>query len=340
MKSKDFSYFLKKFLSNYLPEERGLSINTIESYKYTFILLLRYLKEVENISANKISFKKIKRTEIIGFLNWLEEKRNCTIQTRNVRLAAIHSFYKYIQYESPKEILMCQEILSIPLKKSESRELNYMSIDAITELLKLPDIHKRNGRRDLALISLLYNTAARVQEIIDLTPDNVRFEKPYTIRLKGKGKKIRVVPIMVKQFNILLKYMQENDLDKPSNNRKPLFFNKSGSKLSRAGVSYILGKYVDQLREKKPQIVPDKFSCHCLRHSKSMHMLEAGVNLIYIRDILGHQSVITTEIYARTDSKKKREAIEENYINLVPEIENPKWETNTNLLNWLNNFSK
>ncbi len=340
MKITDFSYFLTSFLNKYLPGECGYSNNTISSYKYAFILLLKYFKNIEKISVEKLSLKKITKTNITAYLKWLETERNCSVQTRNVRLAAIHSFFKYIQYESPENLFKCQEILSIPMKRYESRSLSYMSLKGIKKLLELPNIKTRSGRRDLALLSLLYDTAARVQELIDLTPISVGLEKPYTIQLKGKGNNVRIVPLMEPEIMILKNYMNEWNLNKIEYNNNPLFFNTRRKKLTRSGVSYILNKYITKLREQSPIIVPEKFSCHCLRHSKSMHMLQAGVNLIYIRDILGHKSVKTTEIYARADSKQKREAIEKAYTNLIPKIEKSKWDENNDLLEWLNNFDK
>ena len=169
MKKTDFSYFLTSFLNKYLPGECGYSDNTISSYKYAFILLLRYFKNIEKISVEKLSLENITKTNITAYLKWLETERNCSIQTRNVRLAAIHSFFRYIQYESPENLLKCQEILSIPVKRYESKSLSYMSLEGIKKMLDLPNTKTRAGRRDLALISLLYDTAARVQELIDLT---------------------------------------------------------------------------------------------------------------------------------------------------------------------------
>jgi integrase/recombinase XerD len=212
-------------------------------------------------------------------------------------LTAIHSFFRYIQYEYPDFLLEWQKILAIPVKKGERGTLNYMSLEGIQLLLKMPDQSTKSGRRDLALMSLMYDTAARVQEIADLTPAMVHLSKPSTIRLIGKGKKARIVPLMDKQVDILKRYMTENNLNEPYANQYPLFFNSRKEKLTRAGIGYILDKYVKMARNKNASLIPPKFSCHCLRHSKSMHMLQSGVNLVYIRDMLGHVSVQATEIY-------------------------------------------
>ncbi|MHB1420964.1 MAG: tyrosine-type recombinase/integrase [Bacillota bacterium] len=159
-----------------------------------------------------------------------------------------------------------------------------MSLDGIKLLLEMPDQNTATGRRDLALLSLMYDTAARVQEVIDLTPSMVRLEQPYIIKLIGKGQKARIVPLMESQLKILHQYMEERNLLKPHANQYPLFSNKRHEKLTRAGVGYILDKYIQMARERNPSLIPEKFSCHCLRHSKSMHMLQAGVKFgIYTR---------------------------------------------------------
>ncbi|MFT8710424.1 MAG: tyrosine-type recombinase/integrase, partial [Sporolactobacillus sp.] len=194
-------------------------------------------------------------------------------------------------------------------------------------------------RRNLALLTLLYDTGARVQEIIDLTPSSVRLDEPATVKLIGKGNKARIVPLMNPTVKILRRYMEEQDLLKNFSNVYPLFFNKRKEKLTRAGVHYILTKYKNMAREKDQAIIPEVLSCHCLRHSKAMHLLQAGVNLIYIRDILGHSSIQITEVYAKVDSRQKREAIENAYTDVSPS-EKPEWQENQDLLTWLVHFNK
>lgn len=203
----------------------------------------------------------------------------------------------------------------------------------------MPDQNTKTGRRDLALLTLMYDTGARVQEMIDLTPSQVRFDKPYTVKLIGKGNKARVVPLMEPTVQILKRYMKEQGLLELFANVYPLFFNKRKEKLTRAGVNYILSKYKDKARKQNSVLIPEVLTCHCLRHSKAMHLLQAGVNLVYIRDILGHSSVQVTEIYAKVDSKQKREAIEKAYTDVTP-AEEPIWQKNDDLLEWLKSFNK
>lgn len=339
MKPNDFAYYLTGFLTKYLPNEVGASTNTISSYRDSFLLFLKYMRDEELIAVERLTLERIKKTTIEEYLKWLESTRGCRVSTRNVRLAAIHSFFRYLQYENPDNLLEWQRILSIPVKKGEKGTLNYTSLDGIRLLLEMPNQDTNTGRRDLALLSLMYDTGARVQEIIDLTPSNIRLDYPYTIKLIGKGNKARIIPLMEVQICILKLYMDKNKLLEPYANRYPLFHNKRDEKLTRAGVGYILNKYVCMARNQNNVLIPEKFSCHCLRHSKAMHMLQAGVNLVYIRDILGHSSVQTTEIYAKADSKQKREAIEKAYSDVTPK-NIPSWHTNDNLLEWLKNFNR
>ena len=183
----------------------------------------------------------------------------------------------------------------------------------------------------------MYDTGARVQEIIDLTPATIRLENPCIIRIKGKGKKTRIVPMLDKQVVLLKSYLNENSLMNPEANNHPLFFNNCKEKFTRAGITYILNKYVARANAKRPVHVPKKLSCHTLRHSKAMHLLQAGVNLVYIRDLLGHTSVQTTEVYARADSAHKRRVIEAAYQDVTPK-QHPVWAENVNMLEWLKSF--
>lgn len=339
MKPTDFAYYLTNFFTKYLPIECGVSPNTISSYRDTFLLLISFAKNEKGKAVERLQLKDINKEIITDFLNWIETGRNCSIPTRNVRLTAIHSFFQYLQYEFPDFLLEWQKILAIPVKRGERGTLNYTSLDGIKLLLEMPDQSTKSGRRDLALLSLLYDTGARVQEIADLTPSMVHLPKPSTIKLIGKGNKARIVPLMEKQVDILNSYMNENKLNTPYANQYPLFFNSRKEKLTRAGVGYILDKYVKMARTEDPSLIPQKFSCHCMRHSKAMHMLQSGVNLVYIRDMLGHVSVQTTEIYARADSRKKREAIELAYTDVTPDTK-PLWEGNQGLIEWLRSFTK
>ena len=273
MTEYNFSYYLSNFLGKYLPGVVGVSTNTVMSYRDTFVLYLRFMKTEKNIPAERMKLFSIDAKYFSEFLDWLEIQRHCSVTTRNVRLAAIHAFFRYLQYEAPECLNICHKVLAIPFKKTEQRSLNYFSLDGIKLLLDMPDTSTKSGRRDLALLSLMYDTGARVQEIADLTPQCIRFEKPATIRIHGKGNKTRIVPMMEAQVSLLKQYMLEQNLLKSEEQPHPLFRNRRGEKLTRAGISYILDKYVSMARDANPELVPDNISCHCLRHSKAMHLL-------------------------------------------------------------------
>jgi integrase/recombinase XerD len=337
MKPTNFSKCLTGFLTGYLAHERGASKNTISAYRDTFILFIGYM-ETQGISVSRLTLENINQTAVVGFLDWLQVERKNGNATRNARLAAIHAFFHYMQYQHPEHLYECQKILSIPMKRKAVLPMNYLTIEAIKMLLRQPDTRTVRGRRDLALLSLMYDTGARVQEIIDLTPSSLRLDKLSTIRINGKGNKTRIVPMLDEQVRLLEPYLKEHDLLAAYNDVHPLFCNSRNEKLTRAGVNHILLKYADMARKTTDQVhLPEKISCHTLRHSKAMHLLQAGVNLVYIRDILGHVSVQTTEVYARADSRAKREAIQRAYTSVVPEKQ-PVWLSNENLLDWLKRF--
>jgi site-specific recombinase XerD len=340
METTDFAKYLTRFFAEYLVGERGASTNTIRSYSNTFTHLIIFMDEKEHIKADALLLDHLDRNVILRFLDWLQTSKQNGNATRNQRLAALHSFFRYMQYEDVKRMARWQEILSIKVKRQERRSVNYLTVNAIKLLLAQIPTGNRTGRRNLALIALMYDCGARVQEIINLSPSSLRMDKPSCITLHGKGNKKRIVPLQDEQVALLLAYMEENALDKPANNQRPLFANNRGGRLSNAGITYILNMYADIARKLKPELIP-RISPHTLRHSKAMHLLQAGVNLVYIRDMLGHVSIQTTEIYARADSKLKREALEKAYINVIPNTGNEgSWEKDSRLKTWLKSLYK
>jgi integrase/recombinase XerD len=337
MKPTDFSKYLTDFLTKYLVHERGASPNTIKSYRDTFVQFINYMMHVKGATSQKLTLSIITKEVVVEFLDWLQQKKKCGSATRNNRLAALHSFFNYVQFHYPDHLFEYQRILSIKSKKHKKESISYMSVDGVRLLLKQPNTSTTTGRRDLALLSLIYDTGARVQEMVDLTVQDVHIEVPYTVRIMGKGQKVRIVPLLEEQMKIFLSYMKENNLMRNECRPYPLFFNSRKEKLTRGGITYIVLKYAQAARTEDTNLIPVKLSCHSLRHSKAMHLLQAGVNLVYIRDILGHVSIQTTEIYARANSKQKQEAIEKAYISVSPDI-NPLWVNNDKLLEWLKSF--
>ena len=198
--------------------------------------------------------------------------------------------------------------------------MNHLTVEQTRRLLAQPDRSTRRGRRDATLLATLYDTAARVQELADLTVRDIRVEPPALAVLTGKGRKIRHVPLGGNTAMLLDAYLVEHGLDKPGHDDHPLFVNQHGSKLSRGGIAWIIGKYQAQAGE--PALSSADISPHVLRHSRAMHLYEAGVPLPYIRDILGHVELATTDIYARASTEAKRKALEAAY-NIVTDCQLP-----------------
>ena len=340
-KTNDFAWYLSLFLSKYLPGQRNLSTNTIASYRDTFKLLLIFCDDTKGLKPEKVTLNSVTREIITEFLEWIEKKRKCSIATRNQRLSGIHAFYRYVQKESPDNLFEIHRILKIPLKKKPKPLVHYLSADELKILFKQPDMNSRQGRRDLVLLVLMYDSAARVSELIDLKVGDIRLSSPAVVTLHGKGDKTRQVPIIGKTKNHLAAYLEEHKRYHwgIATEDTPVFFNQQHKKLSRWGVSYILNKYVEMASKNTRFNIDFAVTPHVLRHSKSMGLLNAGINIVYIRDFLGHCSVVTTEIYARADSEMKRKAIESVYMDLSPG-EMPKWEENEDLMYWLQNLCK
>jgi integrase/recombinase XerD len=333
MKPTEFAKYLTDFLTTYLSGQKNVSKNTIFAYRDAFKLLLKYCKEIKNTPPERISMKTLTSELIIGFLDWVETERKCSVSTRNQRLAAIHSFFRYIQGEDPSGLFHFQKVISIPIKKAEKTVVEHLTPDAVKYLLDQPVKHTTKGRRDLTLMSVLYDTGARVQELIDIKVCDVILDSPSVIILTGKGNKIRRVPIMKNTVTLLQSYLSENNLKQQGKSQYPIFVNSQYNKLTKEGISYIIAKYVESAR-KLSTLLPTKVKPHMLRHSKAMHLLQAGVNLIYIRDFLGHVDLRTTEIYARIDTETKRKAIEHAYPDLV-NSNLPDWSKDQELLSWL-----
>ena len=227
-------------------------------------------------------------------------------------------------------------MLAIPKHRCARPEIGYLQVEDLAVILAQPNLTTTQGRRDAVLLSLLYDTGARVQELIDLSVRDVRIEIPAQVRLSGKGRKSRSVPLMARTVNLLTEYLKEHRLEPSQAETFPLFCNRAGGRLSRSGVRYILQKYVQKARTVRPAL-REGISPHTLRHTKAMHLLQAGNPLVVIRSILGHAEVQTTEMYARADMEMTRKALE-TIAGASPAPELPSWRKNTSLLEALRNL--
>jgi len=340
MKPTDFSYALSKYLSVYLPGQYNASPHTILAYRDTFKLLLRYAEDKRKTTPERLTLAMIDKTFVYDFLSWLESNGN-GISTRNQRLAAVRAFFRYLQWERPDMLACCQEILSIPLKRAEKATIDYLSVEAVKALLAAPDASDKYGLRDRTMLCLLYDSGARVSELASLSPSNLRLDSSPIVTMLRKRRKKCQCPLSPAVVEHLRHYLSVWKLDSPEKSAEPLFTNHEGERIGRAGVAYILQKYSDMVRCDNPALIPQSVSPHMIRHSRAMHLLQAGVNLIYIRDWLGHESVKTTEIYARADSEMKRSAIQKAAAAAMPmQSSQNLWADDSELLEWLNSLGK
>ena len=336
MKASDFSKFLTQYLTHYLPVQRNLSSNTIRSYRDTFKLLLIFCRDEKGFNIAKLNLSKLDKKCIEDFLLWLTNTRGSSPSTYNQRLCAIHAFFDYVMTEEPTYMEQCNLILKIPSMVSPDPPAQYLTPENLKHLLSMPDTSTPKGRRHLVLLTVLYDTAARVSELADICMRDVRLDFPAVITLHGKGGKIRTVPLMKPTTELLRSYLEENHIDLRRNPDMPLFWNGSRHKLTRSGITYIVQKYADMARETASGM-PTKISPHIFRHTKAMHMVQANVNPVFIKDYLGHADISTTEVYARADNEAKRAALEKATAHLdLPKAS--QWEQDAELIEWLSSL--
>ncbi|WP_211219390.1 tyrosine-type recombinase/integrase [Enterococcus pallens] len=320
------------YFSSYLTKFLGCSKKTIESYRDTFVLFFDYLATHERITSDNIKLEDFNEAIVERFLNYLEENRGNSINTRNQRLGCLKSFANYLKRKEFAFLSQWERITDIPSKKKITQQIAYLTIKELKILLSMPDNTTKKGRREKALLSFMYDTGCRVQEIIETQICNIRFSSPPSVEVLGKGAKYRQIPFSLEVRDLLREYLKDQNLNISS--EQYVFRNNVNKKLTRAGVQYILDKNIQKARQENPHLFLKKISNHSLRHSKAMHLLEAGVNLIYIRDLLGHASVNTTEIYARVNPEIKRRILEKNYSEVHSDTKYTD-EKKSELVEWL-----
>lgn len=337
----DMAMLLKDFFETYLLKERGVSNHTIRSYSATFQSLYAFFKDNKGIRANKLFVKDLSRRSINDYLNWLEMEKGNKVSTRNSRLASVKAFCHYAQYKDFKNLARWQDILSIKSKKADMPYMSFLTQEGMKTLLSEVPTDTIQDRRHLAILAFLYDTGARANELISFSAHNLNLMKPYHVILSGKGRKKRIVPIHEKLVLILKAYMKDANIELNNISKQPLFVNAYGRKLTSAGLTHIIMMYADKVRENFPALMPKRLSPHSFRHSKAPHLLQAGMNIIYVRDFLGHSSVKTTETYVRMDSEQKRKALEAAAADIVPQSQTIEvWNDDEKLLNWLKGLGK
>ena len=341
MKKPDLPYYVSRFFESYLSGQKNVSENTIVSYATTLKQLNVFFEDVKSIKTKRLRLEDMDAETIEEFLDWLEKERGVSVATRNQRLVAIHSFFEYVMKNAPVHMERARRILNIPYKKAPRTIVAYLTEDDMRTLLAQPSGSTRGGFRDRVILSVLYDTGARVQEFAGIRIKDVRLEKPAVVTLHGKGNKTRSVPIMHSTVKLLETYLDSYQ-GNPGIERgeNPLFANRKAESLSRWGISHIIEKYVKQAKAEGKLHADFPITPHTFRHSKAMHMLHAGLNLFYIRDFLGHIDVTTTEIYARADTEMKRKAIEASCQDLLPVDDLPDWNKDEGIMEFLESLCR
>jgi site-specific recombinase XerD len=322
---------LRDYFGDHLPGLRGMSPHTIHSYRDSLVLLFRFVASNRKIDVCDLDVEDLEPDRVLAFLAHLEKDRHNSITTRNVRLAAIHAFFRYVGAHHPDLMERAQRVLGIPFKRADQRVIEYLDRHEIEAVLARVDRSTMDGRRDYALLTTMFNTGARVQEVIDLQVNDLQLTRPYQLRLFGKGRKERYCPLWPQTAQLLLAFCEERQIDLRSNTR--VFLNHRGANLTRFGVRYILARHVDRVRPAIATLGRKRLHPHSMRHSTAVALLKSGVDLSTISQWLGHASPTTTNRYATIDLDMKRDA-----INRVKPVGGPRkvgWRTNETVLKWL-----
>ena len=324
---------LRDFFGHYLPRLRGTSPHTVRSYRDSLTLLLRFMASHRGHELIGLDLDDIVADDVIAFLDYLEAERGNKVSTRNVRLAALHAFFRFAATHDTQQLERSRRILAIPFKRATQRCVEYLERDELGAVLDIVDRSTRLGRRDYALLATMFNTGARVQELLDVRAHDLQLVQPFQIRFLGKGRKERLCPLWPQTAELLRELCAEYGVDLRST--APLFLNHRGKPLTRFGVRYILAKYLDRAKSTAPRLADKRLHPHSMRHSTAVHLLKSGVDIITISHWLGHASVNTTNRYATVDLEMKRQAltraepIDDRLA--VP----PGWRHDATILDWL-----
>lgn len=297
-KKDRFYELLQDYFNEYLPVARGLSESTITSYKATFRLLMEYMYNIRATTSDAITFSELTTDCISGFLNWLETDRKCSVSTRNQRLSAITAFAIYAQRRDFEEACAFRNNISlIPKKKGIKNKRSYFTIDELKILFELPNKNSNIGKRDYALLSFMYASGMRAQEVCEMKVGDIKFHSDRaSIKVFGKGKKIRRIGIPAQASKNLEKYIAYRKIS--SKLEKHVFSSQTHEKMTVSCIEEIYKKYINQAKSEHPNLFRETYSPHSMRHTTATHMLEAGVPLIVVKNFLGHVSLQTTQIYA------------------------------------------
>jgi site-specific recombinase XerD len=325
---------IRKFFEQYLVEERGASPHTVLAYRDTWKLLLQFLTDRAHIACTELTVEDLTAERVRQFLTHLERDRHTTVRTRNARLAAIHSFVRYLASLDPRWLSRCQDVLAIRFKRQACPVQGYLEREEVVHIFRHIDGRTPSGARDDAVLRLLYNTGARAQELVDVDVSHVRFSRPALVRIHGKGQKERTCPLWPETIRALKTYLEGRGVRLSDN--VPLFVNARGQRLSRFGLRYLVAHRVAQAAKTAPTLLTRTIGPHTFRHTTAMHLLQSGVDLNMIRSWLGHASIETTHGYVELDLDMKRKVLQATDQWLPRSTTTwPSWQKDPGILAWL-----
>lgn len=309
----EFFKVIRSYLHEYLPNQKCCSENTVRTYKQVLNLFVDYLRKIKGLSVNKISFDTVTKETLLEFLNWLEKERGCSARTRNHRLMVLRSFFNYAGTLDCSNIFIGVVASSVPIKKIKETVVSYLSENALEALLKQPNIERQKELRDLFFMVLMYDTAARCNELLVMKIRDLRIDAKHPIAfLHGKGNKTRIVPLFARTVQHCERYLREFHPNEPLNSEKPLFYTKIHDvqqPMSHDTVRFFFRKYAGKALGFSREM-PDNLTPHMLRHTRAMHLYQQGMPMMLLSEFLGHANVETTRVYAYADTEMKRAAIE------------------------------
>jgi site-specific recombinase XerD len=322
---------VESFFTKYLPRQRGASAHTVRAYRDALKLLLEFAAQRRGRAVASLEVDDLDVDMVASFLDHLETTRSNSTATRNCRRAALRSFFKHLLRHDLDHARQYSQILALPSKKARQRPSSYLEAADVRAIIATPDRRTSAGWRDYALLLFLYNCGARVCEVTAMLWDDLQLTSPRQVRLRGKGRKERLVPLWRETADALhrLRGMSEPQ-------HRHVFRNRAGQPLTRGGVAYILAKHASTAAQERPRLARERITPHVLRHSCAVALLQSGTDVTVIRDYLGHSSVATTGRYIATNLKMKRDALETFWKHAgIEPVQTKPWKPKPDLLAFL-----
>ena len=328
---------IRRFFEHHLTAQRGLSGHTVLAYRDTMKLFLQFVAERCRKPCTDLVIEDASAKLVADFMVHLERVRRNSVRTRNVRLAAIHSFFRYLATTDPRHLTQCQGVLGVPFKRDAHRVPEYLEHDEVLSIFQHIDVRKTLGQRDDAILRLLYNTGMRASELVELNINHVRFTRPCHVRIHGKGHKERTCPIWKDTVKSLTRYVSTRSLQLTG--IEPLFVNLKGERLTRFGLRHMVGQRAAAAAAACSTLLTRRVTPHTFRHTTAMHLLQSGTEFNMIRSWLGHASIETTHGYAEIDLEMKRKTLQ-SCEKLLPKSGKhaPAWKRDPSVLEWLSSL--